>query len=366
MRRAFDRLASPSPRTIPADRPRRNPGRLPRPAAIVAALSALAVLSAPGALLAVPAAGEESGAAAPSHEQVVEMLRGGIDEEVILAWLDAAGRPLPLPTAEELLALREAGATNGLLAALIERARPAAPGETDAPAAAPEPAPPRDDSPAPAPPPAAAPPAAPAPAGTAGDAGGVLVLFRLAHRPRLDDGDDLGLYVYLDGKPLSYVPASGSLLGGGEPLTFTQRLAPGVHRLRAAFESHDEERGGRRRHEAYFAPASLSFELQPGAPAEILVEVADDVFGVGKLTYRFEQEERVGEIEDAEGDPERWTILCEDIAADTSRRSDRERRRLEQGCIAWDALWPEGGAPARDEVREALARFDYKPVPVGS
>jgi hypothetical protein len=346
----------------PGSRTRRSAGRPPLAAL---AIAALLVPAAPAAVLAGPAgdgladdetAGEAP--AAPTLDQVASMLRGGIAEEVVLAWLDAAGRPLPLPSAEQLLALKEAGASDAFLAALIERAALA---ETAGEAAAPvaEPAP-RASAPSG--------PAVQAPAVATGTApAGVLVRFRLAHRPRYDDGEEeYDLFVYLDGVPLSYVPADDSLLGSGEPLSFAQRLEPGVHTLRAALERHRAVRGDRWQHEARFSPASLRFELAAGAPAEVRVELREGVLGEGRLDLRFEQEERVEEAENAGGDPDGWPRLCEEIAADTSRRSARDREWLERGCVAWDFLWPAGGAPPRDEVRDALARFDYRPVPAGS
>jgi hypothetical protein len=351
MSRAFQRLLQP----VFAPSPRHR--RRSLTAVVVLTLSALAAPHGSPVLHAAPPA-EGGDAEAPSHEQVLSMLRGGIDAGVILGWLDASGRPLPLPSAEQLLELKEAGATNDLLAALIERAEPRAPAEAPA-APSPPPTPPLSASGPGSPPPAAA-----APVPTAAE--GVLVRFELSHLPRLDDGEELDLFVYLDGKPLSYVPAGGSLFGGGEPLRFTQRLPPGVHRLRAAFEVHREAGGDRWRHEARFATDSLRFELAPGAPAAIRVEVRDDLLGAAELSYRFEQEERVAEIEDAGGDAERWPRLCEEIAADTTKKSERDRRWLEQGCVAWNDLWPEGGAPPRDEVREALEDFDFRPVPAGS
>jgi hypothetical protein len=360
----------------PGSPTRRGPG--PRLAAL--AFVAALVAAAPPAALAGPAREQAGGKAAATTHEVVSMLRGGIAEEVVLAWLDAAGRPLPLPSAEQLLALKEAGASDGFLDALIERAAHAepggeetAPGAEAAPSAAPAPPTPTSagTAPAPADPTPAEPPSAPAAsapvAPTAAATAGVLVRFRLAHRPRYDDGEEeYDLFVYLDGVPLSYVPADDSLLGSDEPLSFAQRLEPGVHTLRAALERHRAVRGDRWQHDARFSPASLRFELAAGAPAEVRVELREGVLGEGRLDLRFEQEERVEEAEDAGGDPDGWPRLCEEIAADTSRRSARDREWLGRGCVAWDFLWPAGGAPPRDEVRDALARFDYRPVPAGS
>jgi hypothetical protein len=346
----------------PGSRTRRSAGRPPLAAL---AIAALLVPAAPAAVLAGPAgdglADDETAGEAPAPptlDQVASMLRGGIAEAVVLAWIDAAGRPLPLPIAEQLLALKEAGASDAFLAALIERAAPAEPaGEAAAPVAEPAPR-------------ASAPsgPAVPAPAVATGTAtAGVLVRFRLAHRPRYDDGEEeYDLFVYLDGVPLSYVPADDSLLGSDEPLSFAQRLEPGVHTLRAALERHRAVRGDRWQHDARFSPASLRFELAAGTPAEVRIELREGALGDGRLDYRFEQEERVDEAENAGGDPDGWPRLCEEIAADTSRRSARDREWLGRGCVAWDFLWPAGGAPPRDEVRDALARFDYRPVPAGS
>lgn len=289
--------------------------------------------------------------------QVLQMLQAGLSAEVILDWLASQSEPAAAPSAGEMVALKEAGASDGLLRALLARAR----GEE-------VPVPPPAAPPAAAPQPPAAPEAPPA----AGAAQEVLVTFRLSYEPRFESGEEeWDLFVYLDGKPLSYVPrsgslGSGSLPGSGEALELRRRLAPGPHLLRVTQERHQARRRGRWLHAARVAPAELAFELTAGRDAEVEVTFHQGWPGLGTsgpLTFRAVQGERVVEAEEVGGDPEEWPALCEEIEASTAG-PDREDRL--EGCVRWQELWGGRDVPGRDEVRRALEAFDYRPVPRGS
>jgi len=101
---------------------------------------------------AAPAAGD------PVVAQVLQMLRGGVGEPVILLWLEKSGKRPAAVDSADLVALHQAGASDALLKRLIELARGSAPaGAGTAPggsAAARAPAPPAA---APGSPPASAP-----------------------------------------------------------------------------------------------------------------------------------------------------------------------------------------------------------------
>lgn len=53
--------------------------------------------------------------------EIMVMLEGGLSEELILEWLDAGGGTLDRPGANDLLELKEAGASEGFLRELLRR-----------------------------------------------------------------------------------------------------------------------------------------------------------------------------------------------------------------------------------------------------
>ena len=317
------------------------------------ALCGLALLAAP------PAVAVES-----TVDEIVEMLSAGIGGPVVLDWLDASGRALEPLTPSDLVALKKAGASDPLLRDLIERSK-AEPAASPDP---PEPSPARDYgraervvvTPAPAAPvpnetPVSVPPASP---GATDET--VLVRFRLAYDPiDEDDEDPWGLYVYLDGEPLSYVPASairGPLGAGDGGIDFRLRLPAGRHAVRVTLERHERKRKGWR-HAARVYAEALDFELRAGADAEVELTFKETLLDfTDPLTFRVRQEERVVERERIGGDPDEWPELCEDLGARDPAREE---------CLSWSELWASEG-PTLDEIREAMARFDYRPIPKGA
>ena len=315
-------------------------------------------------LVAVPMVADDYG-------EVVAMLEGGLSEATILGWLEAGDVPLSRPSADELVRLKAAGATEEFLQELLRRSRRPAERETaDTPVAGPatdQPrAPPPSDSSVPASPPEQA--AEPAPEATVVEpvpgpdrpvddpsAGRAAVHFRLLYSPRFDEDEEAwDLLVYLDGRPLSHVPAGGDPLGlaGGGPLEFELELPPGEHTVRVLQERHRPRRRGWR-HAARAAPPALTFDLAAGMPARVEVAFRQSWADLGDpLTFRFTQSDRVADLVEVGGDPDRWPELCEDAGREPSPG----------GCLGWSSLWPEG-APPRSEVLEALARFDFRPVP---
>ena len=305
---------------------------------------------------------------ADAISEIVAMLDGGLSEELIVDWLAAGDEAPERPTAEELLTLKRAGASEELLRELLRRSNPvAAEREASEVDPTPEPTMARDTTPAatpevrPAPTPAAAagpqrqsesrPAARPAAGGTAE------VRVVLLYAPRFDEDEEetWDLFAYLDGRPLSYVPASADPLGlaAGKPLELELELPAGRHELRVLLERHWQRRG-RWRHAARVGEPGFSFELAAGTQAKVEV-----VFRQGwgdetdPLTFRFTQGERISDLVDVGGDPESWSELCEDSGGEPGQGD----------CTGWSGLWSEADAPPRAEVLDALARFSFRPVP---
>lgn len=322
-------------------------------------LLALAVLLlALGALAPSVLASEEGD---PVIQGVIHMLGAEVSEPIILQWLDASPEPPGLPTPSDLVALRDAGASDELLSALIGRARQA---ESSPKASSPQAARPSAPPASPLPASPASPAPAPAPAAAADDAK-VETRFELSYSPYVLEGEDgWDFYVYLDGVPLSYVPESGFLDRGR--LTFFSQLAAGQHRLRFVQERH-RERKGRTEHRARVGGVEVVFELAAGQPAQVEALFSQSLLGSkNPISYRVAQGGRVVTLdEEVGGEPDDWQEVCEDLelSLDGEEPSRAERRRLE-GCVRWADLWPAGSdGPSREQILEALARFDYRPTP---
>lgn len=286
-----------------------------------------------------------------------KMFEASIAEDVVWQWLTAQPEPPEPPSAEQLIALKQAGASDGFLSRVLELAQ----------------APPQDPPPAPRPvtpvadpapePTAAAPPPPPLP-----DDGTIPIYFEMSYVPRFEEGEDeWELYVYLDGKPLTFVPA-GSILGSNT-LKFRDFLPPGRHVLRVAQERH--ERRGRDRwfHAARVPDVAFDFEVGAGATADVELRFRQPrlPFGTaqGPLSFRFVQGRNVVAEDEVGAEPEDWRRVCEEIEANA--RDDRPlkkalRKQLED-CVRWSDLWSDAEAPGRDEVRQALEHFRYRPIP---
>ncbi len=317
-------------------------------------------------------------------DEVRTMLEAGMSEPIILQWLEGSEKKPPRPSAVELIGLKEAGASDELLARLLELAdvgahgmhppepAPAAepeavvqPSTPAAPTAEPRPAAPVETT-AVSSPPAASKPATAEPPATA--ANEVPVYFELSYFPDFDeDEDEWGLYVYLDGEPLTYVPA-GSILSS-KPLRFRQLLAPGSHTLRVAQEQHVKRGRDRWLHAARMSELELPLALATGerADAELKFRQSRLAFGrsEGPLSFRLVQGKNVEVIEKQGGDPEAWTLVCEEIEANAEEGKvlKKSLRRQLDACSRWTELWGDLEVPGRDEVREALALFRYRPTP---
>ncbi len=311
-------------------------------------------------------------------EEVRSMLEAEMSEPIIVQWLDGSDAKPRRPSAAELIGLKEAGASDELLARLLELAEAPEAVTTEAKLAEPavpvapesRPATPAETSPVKAPLAVATPVVKPAeatpPAAVA--AGDVPVHFELSYLPDFDeDEDEWGLYVYLDGEPLTYVPA-GSMLGA-RPLRFRQYLAPGSHTLRVAQERHVKRGRDRWFHAARMAGLELPLELQAGERADVELKFRQSQFAFGRsggpLSYQLAQGRNVQVIEKQGGDPESWPLVCEEIEANAEDGKELKKslRRQLDDCERWSELWDGREVPSRGEVREALALFRYRPIP---
>jgi hypothetical protein len=329
--------------------------------AVLAGLTLLlacpALAAAPGALAGAGASTAPAAATDPVVSQVLEMLRGGIAEPVIVLWLQKSGKRPAAVSSGDVVALHQAGASDELLKALLTPAAGAAA------AAAPA---------APAPAPAAAPGAPGAAPGAAGASGAaVKVRFAVTYRPIFPDPDEPVperwlLCLYVDGRFVASVKA-GPLLVPLPARTFERELAPGKHLLRVTQERHLRYSRSR----GYASPARVDpsefpLELQAGAATQIAVRFGEGgVRHRSPVTVRLESDgKEVAKLEPAAADPETWPALCEDIPAalPAGAKLPGPARRDLAGCVHWAALWPGiADVPSRDEVRAEIARLGNPP-----
>jgi hypothetical protein len=319
----------------------------------IAALSALALF-----LVVFP--GISPAAVSDKHsESVVDsvrnMLEAGISEDVILAWLDSNDDPIPHPSADHLIALQKAGASETLLKRLLiapELPTEAATDSTVTPI-----------------------PDTPKPQDSERE---VMVNFTFSYSPwYLNDdeydiaNDSWDFFVYMDGIPLSYVPAA-AVAGMTSNLEFSQLVPAGRHIIRATLEQHNRGTGKQWTHAAKVAEEAFVIDISPEGPqASISVRFKEHWGGIdrgGPVEFSFQQGNQVSELEGVGGNPDSWPPVCEEVEANSNlsktpgSRLERDLRR----CVSWGGLWNGTSAPPRSEVREALAMFEYRPVPKGS
>jgi hypothetical protein len=347
-----------------------GPRLAPRPA--VVACLALWLLCLAGVLAPAPAAGAPGSSAgeargdAPAADdplvgQVLQMLRGGVTEPVIMTWLEKSGKRPAAVSSGDLVALHQAGASEQLMKWLLQ------------PAGGPAPAPDAAAPPAPSAPPAAT-SAAPAAASAAQAAAGaaaaplaavpVKVRFAVTYRPTFADPDQPVserwlLCLYVDGRFVACVQAAPVLLPL-PPRTFERDLAPGKHLLRLTQERHLRYSRAR----GYLTPArvdpsELPFELAPGAASQIGIHFGErSLRHPGPVAIRIERDgKEVTRLEPAAPDPDAWPPLCEDLPAalPAGATPPAAAHRDLASCVHWQALWPGVEAvPAREEVRAEI------------
>ena len=300
--------------------------------------------------------------------EIQKMLEATLSEPIILQWLETHHEIPERPNAEQLIALKTAGASDKLLARVLELSKTRATQRT--PIAVVDPATPvietelsGNPTPARFPPPS---PEGPRDATTASD-GTVPVHFEMTYLPNFDeDEDEWLLYAYIDGEPLTYVPA-GSVLGT-KRLRFRHYLAPGKHVLRVTQERHEKRWGDRWFHAARIAAPTFSFDVAAGSAAEVELKFRQSSFpfsaSEGPLSFRFIQGKNVVVQDNVGGDPEDWRLLCEEIESNAEAgKLKRSLRRQLEGCLQWADLWSDPDTPDRREIRQALALFRYRPIP---
>jgi hypothetical protein len=368
-----------------------RPRRRTRRPAVVAACLALWLLGLAGAPAPARAAGASRSSAgdarggAPAADdpvvgEVLQMLRGGVTEPVIMAWLEKSGKRPAAMSSGDLVALHQAGASEQLMKWLVQSA--GAPSPEPATAARPAPsappaaaasAPPAAAAAAPAaaaaaPAAAAAAPAAPpAPAGNAAPGATVPVRIRFASAPRpaLTEPEQQPewwlLCLYLDGRFVACAPAAPILLPP-PPRAFRRDFAPGKHVLRLTEERHLRYTRAR----GYVTPArvdpsELPFDLPAGGATQIAIHFGErGPRHPGPVALSIERDgKEVTRLEPAAPDPEAWPALCEDVPAalPAGAKLPAAARRDLESCVHWQALWPGvEGVPAREEVRAEIAR----------
>ena len=323
------------------------------------ALLALALISTASPLVAQEPAQD------PVLQGVLKMLGADLSSDIVLQWLNAADTPR-MPTAAEMVALRQAGASDELLSRILELASTVqGEAETSTPSRSEE-SEPADHAPVAQasttnPSVAKTPVSKPAPAKADGP---VDVVFTFSYSPYVpEDDDEWQLYAYLDGKPLTYVPLGGLI--GGKPLQFDHPLEPGRHVLRLTQERH-EQRKKSVIHDARVGDLSIPFTVETAEPVKVEVRFRQSLFRTkNPISYRISQGDRVDLQEELGGEPDRWAEICEDIemGLEPGRKVGRSTSRRLEKCLRWDSLWPDHNATPRAEVLEALAKFDYRPVP---
>lgn len=278
--------------------------------------------------------------------EVVRLLEARLGEPLIVRWLAEGDKSVGPLTAGDLVTLKKAGASDELVAVLLDRSRAGTAAGSPAPAAA-------TSRPV-----ATAPPSPPAPP-PAVDAAkvDVLVSLRYIHVP--EEGEPWDLVVYLDGTPFEPLPAAPSAASAGT-WTYQRSLAPGHHILSWSQELHRQDGEGHAQHAARFDPEPLPFELAAGSSAAIELEYRDRT-GMflrmgGPVTVRVSQQGRELASRNSSGDPAAWPQLCEEIEANLGSRKPGflERQEL-RSCLRWAELWRSvPNFPGRDTVRPAV------------
>ncbi len=300
----------------------------------------------------------------PVVADVVQMLQAGVDEGVILQWLESTDRQPADVSSQGIIALTEAGATQDLISVLLERV---AEREVDVAA----------DEPAPAPAPETSETIAPRP--TSRDLpesaeGRVEVLTRLRakrlwvdedepDRPREERWD---VFLYLDGEFVAWTRATLQ----GEPVQARRVVRAGRHEVRVVLQRYEKE-GGDWLYESLSVPTPIAFEAELGEPIEVEVEIKR-VWGLwrqrtdgGPLSYLIRQGDRVlAGHSGTGGDPNRWSPVCEDVEAnfaDADSVPARFRDPMSR-CIRWVDLWTGAGrSSSRNAILAELASYDFEP-----
>lgn len=268
--------------------------------------------------------------------EVVRMLEAEVSEEVVFSWLDQRSETVGELSADDVIALTQAGASRELIDRLM------------------------------APPPKR--PASKSPVVEPGPLGGVVpvtvsVIYQPLRDDSLDDDEQWHLFVYLDSQPVGWVDGRNWLSKKKKTTEITRDLGPGTrHTIRLAEERHFA-RGKRWTHEVRVCPDAITFEAAPRRTLEIEITDPISLSFKPKRTYRWAVLDDGAQVAEKTlaGPTVAWPPLCEEIEANFDGRGlSRHARKQLETCAIWGELWPTG-APDRAAVRDELARRDYRP-----
>jgi hypothetical protein len=319
-------------------------------------------------LLAVAAAGTASRAQEPPLDpvvsQVVEMLNAGVSDSLIMQWMELTDRrPVDIGS-QGVIALTEAGASEQLMTRLLELVNEQ---RQVGPSVAPLPT---SES-------AAVGSAVSSPPNvTSRDTSDVEVgsVVRLSAKRVWVDEDEpdspreerWSIYLYLDGELVAWARPDAK----GEPVEARRVIQTGRRELRVVLQRYEELRRGWS-YESLSVPTLIAFEVQPGDPIEIEVEMKR-IWGLwrerkdgGPLSYVVRQgSEVLAENEGTGGNPDRWQPVCEDVEANfpDAESVPRAFRSSMKGCLRWADLWTGAGeSTSRVELLQKLAEYDFQP-----
>lgn len=301
----------------------------------------------------------------PVVEDVLEMLEAGVEEGVIVQWLESTGRRAADIDRDGMIALTGAGASDRLIGALLEGVEKGSAGRKSAESGGARQEPPPDS-------------AAPTPKTkqtTIADAGAKIEISAGLRAKRVwidEESPDMpreepwGIYLYMDGDLLAWTVPSLQ----GEPVVARRVVEAGRRELRVVLQRYDELRGGWQ-YESLSVPTLFAFEARPGDPIEVEVEMVR-IWGLwrhredgGPLRYVVRQGETVlAESAGTGGDPDRWQPICEDVEANFpgAETVPRRFRGAMKECVRWGDLWLGlGAATSRSEILAMLAEHEFEP-----
>ena len=309
------------------------------------------------------------------------MLDANISEAIVLRWLDTRKDWPAELSADDLIALTEAGASDDLVGRFLDHLPTETPTMPSPPA--PEgqptmsvPAAPSQEVPEAAASPATDPVASPAPipvqpqpelvSGPGVDTS-VSLLHRRMFTSEVEDGwqDDQrpDMFVYLDGELLAWLEPRATK----SPTRLSRTLAPGSHSLLVTLEAHEKRRSGWS-HRTHVSPERWSFEFEPDGRAALDISFDDSQgfrHGIGPLSVRVEQNGTALLEEDlAGGDPADWPYLCDDIEAGIKdgHSPSLQARTYLRNCVDWFLAWPSTAGPReRDEILTELSGDRFRP-----
>lgn len=292
------------------------------------------------------------------------MLNAGVSDSLILQWLESTDRrPVDIGSLD-LIALTDAEASEELIAALLNRVEEARTAEPiDSSGAPPEPT-----------------PVAPLAASvrdsrtTVPVDGSVEATFRLsAKRVWVDEEEPdspreprWNVFLYLDGEVIVWTRPDAK----GKPVEARRSIAAGHREMRVVLQRYEERREGWR-YESLSVPTLVAFEVQPGDPVEIEVDMKR-IWGLwrnrkdgGPLSYVVRQGgEVLVEQSGTGGNPERWQPVCEDVEANfpDAEGVPKAFRNPMSRCVRWAELWNgPGKSTSRPGILEELAEYDFEP-----